>query len=115
MRQTTLLIFGFILILSSALAIAGGNHSHGYSSTPVSQEIAKSKANKILATLVARNKIDKSWATIKASSIEKKTVKGNSKWVSIFFNDKISDVKKQKFFIYLTLGGDYIGATYTGE
>jgi hypothetical protein len=41
--------------------------------------------------------------------------KGNPEWVAVFVNDEITDPDKRTLYIYLTLGGDYIAANYTGE
>lgn len=40
---------------------------------------------------------------------------GDTEWVVVFVNDKIADTDKQKLYVFLTLGGDYIAANYTGK
>jgi hypothetical protein len=35
--------------------------------------------------------------------------------VAVFVNDKITDPAKQKLYVFMTLGGDYLAANYTGE
>jgi hypothetical protein len=62
-----------------------------------------------------RDQLDKSWASTTASSIDKKVISGNQAWVVVFINDKITDTKKRKLYIFLTLGGDYAGANHIGE
>lgn len=116
MKLKTLLL-GFTLGLFSITAIAGGNHGHGHShsNTPVNQATAKTKANEIVAAFVKRNKLDKSWSSIKASSVEKKVFKGNPEWLAIFVNKKAPETNKQKLYVFLTLGGDYIAANHTGK
>lgn len=116
MRLTTLL-FGFILSLSALPALAGSGHDHGHShsNTPVNQEKAQVNATEIVAALVKRSKLDKSWDSIKSSSVEKITVKGNPEWVVVFVNKNITDADKQKLYVFLTLGGDYIAANFTGK
>lgn len=111
------LLLSFTLGLFSLLAIAGGNHGHGHShsNTPVNQATAKTKANEIVAAFVKRNKLDKSWSSINASSVEKKVFKGNPEWLAIFVNKNAPDTKKQKLYVFLTLGGDYIAANHTGK
>lgn len=111
--KTLLLTFG--LGLYSISAVAGGNHDHGHSHSPVNQATAKSKATKIVTSFVKKGKLDISWSSITASSVDKKVFKGNSEWVALFVNKKITDTKKQKLYIFLTLGGDYIAANHTGE
>jgi len=108
-----------ILGLFSNMAMAGSghdhDHGHSHSSTPVTQATAKTKATKIVNALVKRGKLDKSWASIAASTVEKKVVNGNSEWMAVFKNDNITDTDKRKLYVFLTLGGDYIAANFTGK
>lgn len=119
--QLKTLIFGLLLSLFSFSAIAGGGHDHdhghghSHSYTPVNQATAKTKATKIVAALVKRSKLEKSWASIAASSIEKRAFNGNPEWVAVFVNDKITNADKRKLYVFLTLGGDYIAANHTGK
>jgi len=115
--QLRTLLLGFTLGLFSMTAVAGGNHDHGHShsNTPVNQATAKTKATEIVAGFVNKNKLDKSWASITASSVEKKDFKGNTEWVALFENKKIKDSKKQKLYVFLTLDGGYIAANHTGN
>ena len=118
MRLTTLL-FGFILSLSTLPSMAGSghdhDHGHSHSYTPVSQDKAGENAAEIVAALVNRSKLDKSWESIKVSSVDKITVQGNPEWVVVFVNKSITDAKKQKLYVFLTFGGDYIAANFTGK
>ena len=115
--QLKILMFGFLLSLFSATVMAGSDHDHGHShsQTPVNQATAKTNATIIVDSLVERNKLEKSWASLKVSSIEKKVFGGNTEWVAVFFNEKITDTDKQKLYVFLTLGGDYIAANFTGD
>lgn len=103
--------------LFSFAAVAGGGHDHGHSHshTAVDQTTAKANATDIVAALTKRNKLDKSWAVVAANSVEKKTFKGNPEWVVIFNNVKITDPTKNKLYVFLTLGGDYIAANHSGK
>ena len=118
MRLTTLL-FGFIISLSTLPSMAGSghdhDHGHSHSHTPVNQGQVSANATEIVAALVNRNKLDKSWESIKASSVEKITVQGNPEWRVVFVNTDITDADKQKLYVFLTLGGDYIAANFTGK
>ena len=114
MRLPTLLL-GTILSLFTFTTIAGGGHDHGHSHAPVNQEAAETNATAIVAALVKKEKLEASWASITASSAEQKTFNGNPEWVVVFVNDKITDPARQKLYIFLTSGGDYIAANYTGE
>jgi len=113
------LLLGLLFGLTSLTAMAGSGHDHGHghghSQASINQDVAVLKATKIVNNLVERNTIEKSWKTIKLNSIEKKVFKGKSEWVASFVNKKVTDVKKQKLYVFLTLGGDYIAANYTGK
>jgi len=109
------LVLSSLLFGTPVMAGSGHDHGHSHSSTPVSQDKVGVKAAEIVAALVNRNKLDKNWDSIKASSIEKITVQGNPEWVVVFVDKTIADVEKQKLYVFLTLGGDYIAANYTGK
>ena len=116
MKFKTLLL-GFFLGLASSTVMAGSGHDngHGHSHGPVDQDTAILKATKIVKNLVSRNTIEKSWNDTKLSLIEKKVFNGKTEWVTVFINNKVADVKKRKLYVFLTVGGDYIAANYTGK
>lgn len=115
--QLRTLFFCLTFGLLPVTVTAGSDHDHGHSHahTPVTQDAAKTNATEIVAALVKREKIDSSWTDITAKSVEKKSINGGSEWLVIFVNDKISDASKQKLYVFLTLGGDYIAANFTGN
>lgn len=111
------LLLSLTLALFSMAAIAGGGHEHGHghSHEPVNQITANSKATKIVASFIKQKILDNSWAGTAVNSSEKKTFNGKQEWVVSFANEKVTDVKKRKLYIFLTLSGDYIAANYTGK
>ena len=109
------LILSLTLCLLSVTAIAGGGHDHGHSHEPVNQATANSKATKIIASFIKQKKLDKSWAGSAVNASEKKTFNGKQEWVVSFVNKKVTDAKKRKLYVFLTLSGDYIAANYTGK
>ena len=116
MKIKTLLL-ALTLGLFSITVTAGGNHDHGHShsNTLINQATAESTATKIVAKFISEKKLDKSWSSIQASSVKKISFKGNKEWQIIFVNKAVADVKNQKLYVFLTLGGDYIAANYTGN
>ena len=119
-----IVLLGFIFAAGTFLVMAGNDdhgHNHGHdhgSSEPqivVDEATAKSNATNILALLIERKKIENSWASIVASSVEKKTFNGVPEWIIRFVNDDIADSSKQTLYIFLTINGDYIAANYTGK
>lgn len=101
----------------SIMAGSGHDHDHGHSHSQaaVNQATAKTKATEAVSALVKRKKLDTSWTSVTASSIEKIKFKGNTEWRAIFINKKIADEEKQKLYIFLTPGGEYIAANFTGN
>ena len=117
--KLTILLFGFILSLSAFPAMAGSGHDHGHghshSSAPVSEEQAQKNAIEIVAAFADEEKLEKSWMSVEASSIEKISVQGKPEWKVIFMNKDIADTDKQTLYVFLTLGGEYIAANFTGK
>ena len=115
--QLKTILLGLTMGLFSMAAIAGGghDHGHGHSHSPVNQVTAKEKATKIVANFIKQKTIGESWRSIPVKSVEKKTFKGKQEWVVSFINEKVTDTKKRKLFIFLTLSGECISANYTGK
>jgi len=111
------LSFGIILSVFSASALAGSGHDHGHShaKAQVKQATAQKNAQKIVASLVERKKLNKSWASAPVKSAEKKVFDDRKEWVIVFVNDKVTDSKKKKLFVFLSLAGEYIAANHTGN
>jgi len=114
MRMLTI-IFSLALSFFTWVAIAGEGHDHSHSHDPVSQSQAEVNATKSVSALVDKDKIDKSWKSIKATKSEKKQFDGKMEWVVIFNNKTISDKEKQTLYVFLTLSGEYLAANYTGK
>jgi hypothetical protein len=114
MRIQTI-IFSLALSLFSAVAFAGAGHDHGHSHDPVTQSKAEAIAAKSVSRLVEKGKIDTSWKAVTVAKSEKKKFGGETEWVVSFKNDKVSDPSKQTLYIFLTLGGEYLAANYTGK
>jgi hypothetical protein len=114
-------IIATTLVLSAlffgAPVMAGGGHDHGYNQPqpPVNKAVAEENSGKVIASLVERNKVDESWASITASSAEKKSINGKTEWVVTYINESIADTAKQKLYIFLTHGGEYIAVNHTGN
>lgn len=105
----------FLLLASPVYAGSGHDHGHGHSHEPVTQAQAEEEAISSVAKLVQRKKIDSSWASVTVHSSEKKEFDGQTEWVVIFKNEKVSDPDKQTLYVFLTLEGRYLAANYTGN
>ena len=103
---TTTLVLSSLLFLIPITVMAGSGHEHGHSHAPAAP------VNQLTAE---KNKVDNSWSTIKASSVEQKLLNGRSEWLVIYDNEKITELDKKKLYVFLTIEGEYIAANYTGK
>ena len=108
-------ILTFVLTLFSSAALAGAGHDHGVPLEPVTQQQAEQIASQVLSTFASKNDIDRSWNNIKVDKSEKKSFSGNLEWVVSYKNEAVSDPEKRTLYIFLTPGGEFIAANYTGE
>jgi len=65
--------------------------------------------------LASSGKIDKSWATVKVSKVEKKTFGNTPEWVVVFNNSDIADTEKRTLYVFLSVDGEYLAANHTGK
>ena len=109
------------LVLSSLLfgapAVAGSGHDHGHShaQAPVDKATAEKNAGNAISSLAITGKIDKSWESLAPSSSEIKNFSGRSEWLVTYVNANITNVAKQKLYVFMTLSGEYIAANHTGK
>lgn len=104
-----------LLLLLASPVFAGSGHDHGHTHDPVTKSQAENVAIQSVAKLVEKGKIDKSWKSVDVSTSEKKDFSGHMEWVVVFKNAKISDPEKQTLYVFLSLGGEYLAANYTGN
>lgn len=114
MRIYTLAITTALYLFSFA-AVAGSGHDHSHGHAAITQEQAESIAIKNVAKLADKGKLDKSWTTVKAAKVEKKSFGGDPEWVVVFNNNDIADPEKRTLYIFLSIGGDYLAANHTGN
>ncbi|MEX2353734.1 MAG: DUF6488 family protein [Gammaproteobacteria bacterium] len=110
-RSRIVLLFLLNMIVMTSLAQSGG-HYHG---PRISEDEAKVTAREIVNDLIEDNKIDAGWQMIEPGSVSQRTFDGHLEWVVTFRNDAIEDETRRTLYIFLTLGGEYTGANYTGE
>ncbi|MES9863207.1 MAG: DUF6488 family protein [Candidatus Thiodiazotropha sp. 4PDIVS1] len=110
----------FISLILAFLPIAvfagdGHDHGHGHSHGPVTQEKAITTATRIVTNMVNQGVIEESWKSVQATSAEQKEFGGQSEWVIVFNNKKVTDAAKQMLYVFLTIDGRYLAANYTGK
>lgn len=108
------LLFSFLFI-PTAMAGSGHDHGHGHSHETISNDAAMNKATSKVKQMADAGKIDASWATVTATSVEQATYAQGPEWVIVFKNDQVSDIAKQTLYLFFSLNGHYIAANYTGN
>ena len=81
----------------------------------MSKEDIKKSAKQEVQSLVAKNKIPKSWQHVPISKIGKTHYGDTDDWVVGFDNMKIKNKKRQTLYIFVSVGGEIRGANYTGN
>ena len=111
------IILSLSIFLFPLSTLAGSDHDHGHSHshTPVEQSQAEKIASDGVFRLVEQKKIDDSWKSAQVKNTLKKKFGDNMEWVISFKNENISDPAKQTIYVFLTLGGEFLAANYTGE
>jgi hypothetical protein len=104
----------FVFTGTTAYAGAGGGgHAHA-PSTPVSKAQALENAVNVVKAIVEKGKLDSTWAEVVPTSGVKKQSKFGNEWVVTFDNPKAEDKAKQTLYVFLTLGGEYKAASFSG-
>lgn len=111
MKNITTAFLLSLLFFVPAIALAGAGHSHA----TISGTEAQIKAIQKVKQLIDSGKIDKTWATIKSSSITRKDYGHGLEWVITFKNDKVSDTLKQTLYLFYSQDGHYLAANFDGS
>ena len=109
------IILTFVLTLFSSVTLAGAGHDHGTPLEPVTQQKAEQIASQFVSSLVVDGKIEPSWKSIEVYKSEQKNFSGNQEWAISYNNEAASDPNKRTIYIFLSLGGEFLGANHTGE
>jgi len=95
------------------------SHGHEKHVNPFKNEVSKETIEKVamleVQSLVAKNKIPKSWQHVPISKIGKTHYGDTDDWVVGFDNMKIKNKEKQTLYIFVSVGGEIRGANYTGN
>ncbi len=110
------IIIGLLTLFafSTASAFAGAGHDHG-PTTPVTKAEAIQTASGIVAKIVEKGNLDASWSQVKTKRAEKKQYKNGPEWVVTFNNPRAENPEEQTLYVFLSLGGKYLAANFTGE
>lgn len=111
-----------LCLLSFSLNLfAHGSHGHNHHDAPepmgkaVSEKRLPILAQVYIGNYVQRGALDKSWLKAKHLKSKKQEFKGKKEWIVSFLNEKSSDAKKKKLFVFMRLDGKLIAANFTGK
>ena len=103
-----------VFALSGTLAYAGSGHSHSHApAAPVTENQAIEKAAGVVTNIVQKGKLEASWADVKPTEAKKKMNKHGEEWVVSFSNPQATDQEKKALFVFLSLDGQYLGASFS--
>ena len=105
-----MLSFFLLTTITSIEAAAKKN-----SDAPVDMKTAVKTAKIVVNKLAEGEKIDKTWLHVKAKSAIIRQYPQGSEWVVAFKNPEIKKQSHQILYIFLTIGGKYVAANYTGQ
>ncbi|MEH6345371.1 MAG: DUF6488 family protein [Bermanella sp.] len=119
MKQAFISVFLTALLFSlPSLAGSGHGHDHGeahdHSSAPITSAKATDKVKELIARLVNKGKLEKSWLAATAIKTDKKAFSKGPEWVVLYKNDQVADIKKQNLYVFYSLSGQYIAANHSG-
>jgi hypothetical protein len=73
-------------------------------------------ASAVVAVFVQKDRLDASWSEVKATGAQKKTIEyGLQEWVVTFSNPSEPDPKKKTLYVFFSLSGEYLRASFSGS
>jgi hypothetical protein len=113
------LILAVTLFVSPMVSFAHGDHAPKIAACAVPKECTMDEVKmgvpKAVELLSANGKIAGSWTTAKIEKVEQKQFKKGPEWVATLLDEKQTDSKKQRLYIFITMKGYLNGANFTGE
>jgi len=110
MTKLKTIFFSLFLMVTANVAMAGAGHSHG----PITQEMAVERAERVASALVDRGIIPVTWKNRELQSVSKVRRNGGQAWQARF--DATSEKSKEKsLYLFMSLGGNFMDANYTGK
>lgn len=107
--------FAATAALAAPAFASGSSDCHFHGSKPATQEVVSGCATKHQAQLVQNGKLDKSWLSVKPSSIEQVDGKQAKEWKVTFKDAAAKDKTKENLYMFFTLQGNFIAANFTGK
>src|SRR5215207_456328 len=100
------------LLLTSSLApvaaLAHPDHKHEAARPEIDEQRARDRAKQEVDRLVAIKKLDSSWKTSTATSLEKKSRKQGWEWLATFENQAAA--KEKILYLFLKPSGEFVAA-----
>jgi hypothetical protein len=110
-----------ILTLAFALATptAFGHGDHAPKVAACAKECSKEQIEtalpKAVNLLIEAGKIEGSWASAKIEMVELKKFAKGSDWVVTLLDEKVTDLSKQRRYVFITKKGYLNGSNITGK
>ncbi len=104
-------LIAITLIVGFNPLYAGSGHSHAPAA--VSEVSVKSIAKNEINRLAKAEKIDKSWLNNGIDVMQRWS--NGQEWRIVFKNDKITDIKKQTLYVFVSSDGRLTAVNYTGK
>jgi Family of unknown function (DUF6488) len=110
----TLILAATFGIASPALAGEGGScHFHG--SKPAAEGTVGGCAADRKAALIKAGKLEASWQSVQASTVEAVETQKGKEWKVTFKNPAAADKTKDTLYMFFTVPGNFIAANFTGQ
>lgn len=103
------------LALGAAAPAVAHPEGHGPQVMTVDKSVAEARAKSVVRTLIDRDTVEASWATINPTSAQLRAGRDGLEWVVLFENPKVRDPAKRKLYVFLTADGGYLAANHTGR
>jgi hypothetical protein len=110
-------MMGLLASLTFAnISFAGpGESCHFHGSKPAAESVISKCADIRKQSLIKNGKLDKSWESIKHSSIDLVDGKKGKEWKVVYINLAIQDKTKVNLYMFFTPPGNFIATNHTGQ
>lgn len=115
MKPFASLAAALALVAGSALPAAAHPEGHDLPVITIEKASAETRAKNVVMTMIDRNAVEASWATVKPTSAQLRMGRDGIEWMVQFDNPKVRDPAKRKLFVFLTSDGSYLATNHTGQ
>lgn len=106
-------IFVAVILAFSSVQISA--HSNHESFDPITEQQASAKADKVLQSLLANQKLDATWKEVKVSSVTTQDAPYGKVWVVSYQNSKEKEESKKTLYVFLDEMGNPLTVNHEGK